>query len=109
MPVASKVACVEIGGIPISLATTNNTFYDLLIQRYQGFLAVRPPSLNFSLTSSKLELIPTTTSASAGTDRNGGSSAATFARAGIRAPAPVRCARMQTPIPSIRSFAFCIA
>lgn len=42
MPVASKVACVEIGGIPISLATTNNTFYDLLIQRYQGFLSGSP-------------------------------------------------------------------
>ncbi len=43
MPLAGKVACVEIGGIPISLATTNDTFYDLLIQRYQGFLSTSPP------------------------------------------------------------------
>jgi hypothetical protein len=35
----NKVACVEIGGIPISLATSNQTFYDLLIQRYRGFLS----------------------------------------------------------------------
>jgi len=42
MPLVSKVACVEIGGIPISLATTNNAFYDLLIQRYQGFLSTSP-------------------------------------------------------------------
>ena len=42
MPVAGKVACVEIGGIPISLATTNNAFYDLLIQRYEGFLSASP-------------------------------------------------------------------
>jgi hypothetical protein len=43
MLLAGKVACVEIGGIPISLATTNDTFYDLLIQRYQGFLSTSPP------------------------------------------------------------------
>ena len=43
MPMASKIACVEIGGIPISLATSNTTFYDLLVQRYQGFLSTSPP------------------------------------------------------------------
>lgn len=42
MPLASKVACVEIGGIPISLATSNKTFYDLLVQRYEGFLSTSP-------------------------------------------------------------------
>ncbi len=42
MAVASKVACVEIGGIPISLATSNNTFYDVLTQRYRGFLSTSP-------------------------------------------------------------------
>ncbi len=42
MPSTSKVACVEIGGIPISLATTHDTFYDLLIRRYKGFLSTSP-------------------------------------------------------------------
>ncbi len=39
MPTARKIARVEIGGIPISLATTNSSFFDLLMQRYAGFLS----------------------------------------------------------------------
>jgi len=42
MPAAGKIACVEIGSIPISLATSNNTFYNLLVQRYAGFLSTSP-------------------------------------------------------------------
>jgi hypothetical protein len=34
-----QVACVEIGGIPISLATSDQAFFDLLRQRYHGFLS----------------------------------------------------------------------
>jgi len=43
MPGPGKIACVEIGGIPILLATSNNTFYDLLVQRYEGFLSSSLP------------------------------------------------------------------
>jgi hypothetical protein len=32
------VACVEIGGIPISLSTSDKVFFDLLVERYAGFL-----------------------------------------------------------------------
>ena len=39
---ARKVACVEIGGIPISLATSHETFFDLLLKRYEGFLSASP-------------------------------------------------------------------
>ncbi len=42
MPMPRKVACVEIGGIPISLATTDETFFDLLVRRYEGFLSASP-------------------------------------------------------------------
>ena len=34
-----RVACVEIGGIPISLSTTSGIFFDLLARRYEGFLS----------------------------------------------------------------------
>ncbi|MGD0824612.1 MAG: hypothetical protein ABR908_08530 [Terriglobales bacterium] len=33
-----KVACVEIGGIPIALTTSDDDFLNLLRQRYDGFL-----------------------------------------------------------------------
>ncbi len=48
-----KVACVEIGGIPISLSTTDKCFLDLLRQRYDGFLSSSRPEfeLEFDLTS----------------------------------------------------------
>jgi hypothetical protein len=47
------VACVEIGGIPIALSTSDEGFLDLLRQRYNGFLSSSPPEfeLEFDLTS----------------------------------------------------------
>lgn len=39
MLMRKHVACVEIGGIPISLATSDMVFFDLLVQRYAGFLS----------------------------------------------------------------------
>jgi hypothetical protein len=38
-----KVACVEIGGIPIALSTSDDTFLDLLRRRYDGFLSSSTP------------------------------------------------------------------
>jgi hypothetical protein len=48
------VACVEIGGIPISLSTTHEKFFDLLQQRYEGFLSQSPPeaTLEFEIINS---------------------------------------------------------
>ena len=53
MAAARKVACVEIGGIPIALSTCDEGFLDLLRQRYAGFLSSSPPEfeLEFDLTS----------------------------------------------------------
>jgi hypothetical protein len=50
---SSKVACVEIGGIPIALATSDESFLSLLRQRYEGFLSFSHPQfeLEFDLTS----------------------------------------------------------
>ncbi len=47
-----KVACVEIGGIPIGLSTCDEGFLDLLRQRYHGFLSSSHPEfeLEFDLT-----------------------------------------------------------
>jgi hypothetical protein len=46
-----KTACVEIGKIPIALSTTEQTFLDLLQQRYEGFLSSSRPEfeLEFDL------------------------------------------------------------
>ena len=54
MTAPQKIACVEIGGIPIALSTSDNTFLDLLRQRYAGFLSASRPEfeLEFDLTSS---------------------------------------------------------
>ncbi len=41
--VPARVACVEIGGIPIALSTRHERFADLLLQRYSGFLSPSPP------------------------------------------------------------------
>jgi hypothetical protein len=51
-----KVACVEIGGVPIALATSDEGFFDLLRQRYDGFLSSSCPQfeLEFNLTSTQL-------------------------------------------------------
>jgi hypothetical protein len=48
-----KVACVEIGGIPIALSTSDDRFFDLLRQRYDGFLSSSRPEfhLDFDFTS----------------------------------------------------------
>jgi hypothetical protein len=43
VPELKHTACVEIGGIPISLSTSDNVFYGLLLQRYQDFLSLTPP------------------------------------------------------------------
>ena len=42
MPELRHVACVEIGGIPISLSTADKRFYDLLLRRYEDFLSDTP-------------------------------------------------------------------
>ena len=49
-----KVACVEIGRIPIALATSDESFLDLLRDRYEGFLSISNPEfeLEFDLVSS---------------------------------------------------------
>ena len=53
MTTSRKVACVEIGGIPIALATSDEAFLDLLCQRYEGFLSSSRPEceLEFDLVS----------------------------------------------------------
>ncbi len=53
MAAPRKVACVEIGGIPIALATSDDAFLDLLCQRYEGFLSSSRPEceLEFDLVS----------------------------------------------------------
>ena len=47
----AHVACVEIGNIPIGLATSDEGFVDLLRQRYSGFLSSSHPefALEFDL------------------------------------------------------------
>jgi hypothetical protein len=51
MAAARKVACVEIGGIPIAFSSDDDHFLDLLRQRYAGFLSSSPPEfeLEFDL------------------------------------------------------------
>jgi hypothetical protein len=51
MAAARKVACVEIGGVPIALATDDAHFFELLRQRYEGFLSSSRPEfeLEFDL------------------------------------------------------------
>jgi hypothetical protein len=53
MAVARKVACVEIGGIPIAFSTDDDRFLDLLRKRYDGFLSSSPPEfeLEFELST----------------------------------------------------------
>jgi hypothetical protein len=42
VPELRHVACVEIGGVPISLSTADKRFYDLLLRRYEDFLSDTP-------------------------------------------------------------------
>ncbi len=52
MATPRKIACVEIGGIPIALSTDDEGFLDLLRQRYDGFVSSSRPefALEFDLT-----------------------------------------------------------
>ncbi|MFZ0799347.1 MAG: hypothetical protein WCA13_00525 [Terriglobales bacterium] len=52
MAASRKVACVEIGRIPIALSTSDEGFLDLLRQRYDGFLSSSRPEceLEFDVT-----------------------------------------------------------
>lgn len=52
MPEPRKAACVEIGGIPIALSTSDQGFLELLRRRYDGFISSSPPEfeLDFDLT-----------------------------------------------------------
>ena len=43
MSMPPKIACVEIGGIPVSLSTNHQRFFDLLLGRYEGFLSASRP------------------------------------------------------------------
>jgi hypothetical protein len=49
--VSQEVECVEIGGIPIALSTSDPNFLHLLRRRYEGFLGTSPPEfeLEFDL------------------------------------------------------------
>jgi len=51
MPGPKYVACVEIGGIPISLSTSSQVFHNLLLRRYAGFSSKAPAefSLEFEI------------------------------------------------------------
>ncbi len=46
-----QTACVEIGGIPISLTTSDPRFLDLLLLRYEGFISTARPefALDFDI------------------------------------------------------------
>jgi hypothetical protein len=54
MTAARRVACVEIGAIPIALATSDEDFLDLLRRRYDAFLSSSRPEfeLEFDVTAS---------------------------------------------------------
>ena len=43
--VSQQFECVEIGGIPIALSTSDPNFLDLLRRRYEGFLATSSPEI----------------------------------------------------------------
>ncbi len=53
MTSSRKIACVEIGGIPIALSTTDPGFLDLLRQRYTDFLSDSLPEFELGF-----ELVP---------------------------------------------------
>ena len=48
-----KFACVEIGGIPLGLTSSDDRFLGLLRQRYSGFLSSSPPEFQL-----EFDLIP---------------------------------------------------
>jgi hypothetical protein len=45
MDASRKVTCVEIGGLPVALSTSDDGFHQLLRQRYEGFLSSSHPEL----------------------------------------------------------------
>jgi hypothetical protein len=45
VPEPKHFVCVEIGGIPISLATSDAIFFELLLRRYEDFLSDAPSEL----------------------------------------------------------------
>jgi hypothetical protein len=105
-----KVACVEIGGIPIALSTCDEGFLDLLRQRYDGFLSSSRPEFELEFDLTPRDRLPMTTFASAAKAMTSGSSSAeTSAPAGTRAPDEARCGKMPIRILSIRCCAFCTA
>jgi hypothetical protein len=53
MTESRKVACVEVGKIPIALSTSDRAFLDLLRQRYEGFLSSSHPEFEL-----EFDLIP---------------------------------------------------
>jgi hypothetical protein len=52
MPAVQNAECVEIGGIPISLSTTDDKFRNLLRQRYSGFLSSSKPECELEFDTS---------------------------------------------------------
>src|ERR1700683_5657821 len=56
MDASPKVTCVEIGGLPIALSTSDDGFLQLLRQRYEGFLSSSQPEfeLEFDLSRARL-------------------------------------------------------
>jgi hypothetical protein len=56
MTPSRKIECVQIGGVPIALSTSDDRFLDLLRQRYGGFLSSAPPEfeLEFDLANGDL-------------------------------------------------------
>jgi hypothetical protein len=55
MAAPRKVACVEIGEIPVALSTSDERFLELLRRRYEGFLSSSPSEfeLEFDLTDAR--------------------------------------------------------
>src|SRR5437868_3228817 len=53
MPMHKAAVCVEIGGIPISLSTSDPGFLELLQSRYAGFLSSSSPQFEL-----EFDLIP---------------------------------------------------
>ena len=105
-----KVACVEIGGIPISLSTRHERFLDLLLQRYEGFLSASPPE--FALAFEIIDAGPISDE-DVCVRRDGRRMAAGAWRflgpLGSAHGNWAQCARMPILIPSIPCCAFCTA
>lgn len=45
MPPSAHTACIEIGGVPISLSTTDPRFFNILLSRYEGFVSASRPEV----------------------------------------------------------------